>query len=308
VGDKSDQLPIMQHALMRTWEEWERETTGRQGDGATGQDDNPQPAIRNPQSNQVDLLHYEAVGGIKDALSKDAEAALDEMGDYELKITERMFQILTDTDARNRRLRRPAHLSEIEAITGADRETILKIIERFTGEGRSFLIMTNENDPLIDISHEILIRQWERMNEWAENENESRKMYLRLVDDAGTYQRLGNEDLLWMGTQLGLGLEWLDEKKPNSKWAQRYQHYHGEFEIAVSFLEASRHKDNEEKEKVTESARAEGRHEGWAEGGCGCGAAILLLIGLLIVFSMARCDSQVPDTPPDDTPAEEIRN
>ena len=42
--------------------------------------------------------------------------------------------------------------------------------------------------------------------------------------------------------------------------------------------------------------------------GCGCGAAILLLIGLLIVFSMARCDSQVPDTLPDDTPAEEVRN
>ena len=42
--------------------------------------------------------------------------------------------------------------------------------------------------------------------------------------------------------------------------------------------------------------------------GCGCGPAILLLIGLLIVFSMARCDSQDPDTLPDDTPAEEVRN
>jgi hypothetical protein len=42
--------------------------------------------------------------------------------------------------------------------------------------------------------------------------------------------------------------------------------------------------------------------------GCGCGPAILLLIGLLIVFSIARCDSPVPDTLPDDTPAEEVRN
>src|SRR5215475_2612350 len=59
VGDKSDQLPVMQHALMRTWEKWEREATGR--------DDNP-------QSGQVDLPHYEVVGGINGALSKDAEA------------------------------------------------------------------------------------------------------------------------------------------------------------------------------------------------------------------------------------------
>jgi hypothetical protein len=42
--------------------------------------------------------------------------------------------------------------------------------------------------------------------------------------------------------------------------------------------------------------------------GCGCGAAILLLIGILIVIWMAQGDSQIPDTPPDDTPAGEVRN
>ena len=42
--------------------------------------------------------------------------------------------------------------------------------------------------------------------------------------------------------------------------------------------------------------------------GCGCGAAILLLIGILIVIWMAQGDSQTPDTLPDDTPAEEVRN
>jgi energy-coupling factor transporter ATP-binding protein EcfA2 len=176
VGDKTDQLPVMQHALMRTWEEWEM---GRGGDGATGRGDDPQSAIRNPQSGQVDLPHYEAAGGINDALSKDAEAALDGMSEEELKIAERMFQALTDTDARNRRVRRPAHLSEIVAITGADRETILKIIERFRGGGRSFLTLTKDDDPLIDISHESLIRQWERMSQWVEAEAESREMYRR---------------------------------------------------------------------------------------------------------------------------------
>jgi hypothetical protein len=42
--------------------------------------------------------------------------------------------------------------------------------------------------------------------------------------------------------------------------------------------------------------------------GCGCGAAILILIGLLILFALVRSDSEVPDTPPGDTPAEEVRN
>ena len=42
--------------------------------------------------------------------------------------------------------------------------------------------------------------------------------------------------------------------------------------------------------------------------GCGCWAAILLLIGLLILIALVRPDPEVPDTQPDDTPAEEVRN
>jgi len=238
VGDKSDQLPVMQHALMRTWEEWEREATGRRDDSREGRDDNPQSQSPNPQSIQVDLPHYEAAGGIKDALSKDAEAALDGMDDDELKIAERMFQALTDTDARNRRVRRPAHLSEIEAITGASRQTVLKIIERFRGGGRSFLTVTNDDDPLIDISHESLIRQWERMSEWVQTEAESREMYRRVADAARTYHKHGRKrGLLWGSTQLQLASNWIEEREPNPQWAERYN---SDFYRAMGFLAKSR--------------------------------------------------------------------
>src|SRR5215510_1406942 len=205
VGDKSDQLSVMQHALMRTWERWQFENA--EGGSAL----------------QIDLPHYEAAGGIKDALSKDAEAALDGFGEDELKSAERMFQALTDTDARNRRVRRPAHLSEIEAITGADRETILKIINRFTSGGRSFLTLTGDDDPLIDISHESLIRQWERMSEWVQTEAESRGMYLRVTDAARTYHKHGQKrGVLWSITLFQLESKWLEEREPNPQCAQRY--------------------------------------------------------------------------------------
>jgi hypothetical protein len=42
--------------------------------------------------------------------------------------------------------------------------------------------------------------------------------------------------------------------------------------------------------------------------GCGCGAAILMLIALSILIALLQCDSQVADKPPGDTPAEEVRN
>lgn len=216
VGDKSDQLPVMQHALMRTWEEWQADNE-RSG----------QP--------QIDIEHYEAVGGIKNALSRDAEAALSGMSEEDLKITERMFQALTDTDAGHRRIRRPASLSEIEAITGASRAQILEIIERFRGADRSFLILTGKTDPLIDISHESLIRQWARMSEWVKEEAESREVYLRLVRAAELQaEGIGS---LWLGPELLFALHWLRTRHPNRAWAQRY---HPSFEAAFSFLENSR--------------------------------------------------------------------
>jgi hypothetical protein len=201
VGDKSDQLPVMQHALMRTWEEWQFEKA-------------------HGGSSEVDIQHYEAVGGIKNALSKDAEAALTGMSEEDLKISERVFQSLTDTDARGRRIRRPARMSEIEAIVSDKRHKIPGIIGRFISGGRSFLTLTNDDDPLIDISHESLIRQWERMSEWLKIEAESRDMYRRVVDAAHTYRKHRQKrGLLWRGAQLQLGLNWKKEREPNRQWA-----------------------------------------------------------------------------------------
>ncbi len=235
VGDKSDQLPVMQHALMRTWEWWQFENA-RRGD------------------QQVDLQHYESAGEINDALLRDAEAALNGLSDGEMKIAERMFQALTDTDVRNHHARRPAHLGEIVAIAGPSRETILNIIKRFTSEGRSFLTVTGDDDPLIDISHESLIRQWRRMGEWVKAEAEWRDRYKRLAHDAEVHERSGGRkrDLL-RGAQLDLALEWQAEREPNRAWARRY---HPDVELddsdrlfdrAIGFLEESKKaRDDEE--------------------------------------------------------------
>ncbi|HEU0185341.1 MAG TPA: ATP-binding protein [Blastocatellia bacterium] len=213
--DKSDHLPVMQHALMRTWEL-------ASASGAA----------------QVDLPHYEAAGGIENALSKDAEDALDGMDNDELKIAERMFQTLTDTDDRNRPVRRPTHLSEIEAITRADRETVMRIIDRFRGGGRSFLTLTNAPDLLIDISHESLIRKWERLGQWMKDEKSSCEIYLRLADAAKRRKTIGAE--LWHGVDLQQAVKWYEQNKPNAAWALRYnQKYDLSFDQVMEFFDES---------------------------------------------------------------------
>jgi hypothetical protein len=57
-GENPDQLPIMQHVLMRTWDYWQ---------------------ARHLESEEIDLDHYVKVGGIADALSRHADLTFDEL-------------------------------------------------------------------------------------------------------------------------------------------------------------------------------------------------------------------------------------
>ncbi|MBL8192166.1 MAG: ATP-binding protein [Acidobacteria bacterium] len=240
VGDKSDQLPVMQHALMRTWEQWQKRAfvVPPSGGGDSESEANRLKAqLRTP----LDVEHYEAVGTLTEALSRDAEAALESLSEENQKIAERMFQVLTDTDARNRQIRRPAHLSELCAITGTDRKTIEAIIEEFSGSGRSFLTQTNEADPLINISHESLIRNWDKLNEWTNKEIESKTIYLRIADAAELHEK--GQTRLWTDPQLQLTLNWLEENNPNQAWSSRYD---PAFNRAMTFLDESRKARNAE--------------------------------------------------------------
>ena len=94
--DTRDDLPILQHALMRTWNVWAE-------DGGRG---------------VIDLDHYERSGTLKNALRLHADEALKDLDEEDRLIAKRMFQALTETDASNRRIRRPAHLRQIAAICG----------------------------------------------------------------------------------------------------------------------------------------------------------------------------------------------
>jgi conflict system STAND superfamily ATPase/tetratricopeptide repeat protein len=214
-GEEGDQLPVMQHAMMRTWEKWR--------------------ATKDPM---IDLPHYEAAGTMKQALSNDADEALSGMSAEDRTITKKLFQALTDTDSRGRRIRRPTHLKEIQAITGASREKLLEIISHFSGHGRSFLHLSQEeSDPLVDISHESLIRQWATLRDWVTKESRSKEIYLRLIGTAGRYYKPEREDEPLRGAALQLALEWKEKRKPNQAWANRY---HPSLDQALRFLDESK--------------------------------------------------------------------
>lgn len=202
VGDQPDQLPVMQHALMRTWQCW------RKTDDAA-----------------LDLPHYQRAGTVKHALSLDADNALRGLSLSEYKIARRLFQALTHVDERNRLVRRQRHLKELEAVTGASRAQLLKIIDSFQSEGRALLILEDDkltDDPLVDISHETLIRQWKRLGRWLQDESNSRDIYCRLAADAARYEKDRAKGRLWRDPELAQALKWYAGRQPTAVWARRY--------------------------------------------------------------------------------------
>lgn len=228
-----DELPLLQHVLMRTWD-YEMKT------------DN---------NGELDLHDYEAVGGIEHALSKHADEALQGMSESDLKWSEMLFKGLTTTDFIGRKIRRPAHLNELAGLAGAEPAKIRKLIDHFNDDKRSFLVVSKgdkENNPLVDISHESLIRQWETLENWVEEEAQSVKTYMQICESA-SLNKEGKKDLL-SGAELDVALAWQKEHNPDSGWASRYS---GDFKAAMDFLNKSVKQseiDKEQKEEARKTA------------------------------------------------------
>lgn len=228
VGDDPDQLPILQHALMRTWDRWVEE-------GNTAE--------------PLDLAHYEAIGSLHTALSRHAEESFAELDTRGQEIAEKLLKALTDKASDPRGVRRPAPMSEICATTGATPEEVTAVVDTFRRPGRSFL-MPPADVPLrpasiLDISHESLMRIWSRLSAWADEEARSGQLYLSVARAAQRHEE--GIAALWRDPELQLALVWREQTRPTAEWAARYD---TTFDRAMRFLDASRdERDREMREK-----------------------------------------------------------
>jgi WD40 repeat protein/energy-coupling factor transporter ATP-binding protein EcfA2 len=232
LGDNPDQLPILQHSLMRTWSYW-----GQFGDIGEA----------------VDLKHYEAIGTMKEALSLHANEAFDELNDDQKKVCEIIFKAITEKRGENFGIRRPTKLGEIAAIADVTEEEVMDVIEKFRAPGRSLITpaagIPLSSNSIVDISHESLMRIWIRLKNWVNEEADAVQMYLRLAEAASMYQ-VGKAGL-WRPPDLQLALNWQVKHKPTLVWGQRY---HPAFERTLVFLEYSK-KEFDTEQKIKELQR-----------------------------------------------------
>jgi hypothetical protein len=245
---RADQLPLMQHALNRMWEEAKRKT---------------EPV-------ELTLEDYEAVGGITGAIDKHANAILDQVesglakersaginqtgamhgrsqkpfaNERRLTLTEAVFRaLITGTTAADA-VRRPTPLTELVHICGGDKVGVQAVINAFGGEGCNFLSASSDlvsqdaafdNKTVIDISHESLIRHWQKLGEWVEAEATSGKIYRRLAETAALHA--DGKAGLWREPDLSNALAWRAQEQRDAAWAERYG---DAFDLAMDFLDKS---------------------------------------------------------------------
>jgi energy-coupling factor transporter ATP-binding protein EcfA2 len=217
VGANPDQLSILQHALNRTWRQWERE-------GSKG---------------PLTLQHYEKIGTMAGALDQHAEKAYAELTTpRQREICEKLFKAITDKASDARGVRRPTNVDTLCKLTGATIEELTSVVDVFRKPSRSFLMPpfgeALKADTVIDISHESLMRVWDRLRIWTEQEARSAGTYRRLSETASL--EAAGKASLWTGPDLAGALAWLNDEKPEACWADRYA---PGFNEAIAFLQKS---------------------------------------------------------------------
>ncbi|MBN2275502.1 MAG: hypothetical protein JXK95_14310 [Bacteroidales bacterium] len=233
--DKSDQLPVLQHAMMRTWEFWAH---------------NNDPAV------PIKMRDYEAAGRVENALSMHANEAYEELSEDGKRICKSIFKCLTEKGTDNKGTRHPATIRYLAEIAQVPDNNVIEVVERFRARGRSFLTPVEgtpiDSETVIDISHESLMRIWDKLKTWVDEEFSSVQMYLRLAE-ASTQFQLGKTGL-WRPPDLHLALNWKKTQNPTLAWAKKYN---PAFEKVMVFLDSSEKKYLQEEQNKVKIQRLE---------------------------------------------------
>jgi hypothetical protein len=150
IGDaqgEQDQLPLIQHALMRLWDLATVENGAR----------------------HLDSSLYEKHGPLTRILDEHADevARIAEPGTNDLPTVSGIFRALSDLNDAGQPIRRQQTLKDLSAVTGAPEDNVRAVVDAFRTDGVSFLKpygqeALDDREP-IDISHEALMRCWNRL-------------------------------------------------------------------------------------------------------------------------------------------------
>ena len=254
VGNDPDQLPVLEHCLLRMWEC----AGARQPAGA---------------SRHLERRHYDDVGRIAGALSQHANEVLSSPQIQGLEFTvQRVFQSLSEVDKDGRATRRAIPFSQLLAETGAAKSDLLRVLNRFRDVDCSFIVPPIAEkicaETRIDVVHEALLRHWDKISAeyrpdlgngvvrsgWLGEEVSDGRVYRALVAwvEAGSGVTLPPE-------QVKSRAAWWKKRAATPAWAKRYGGHLPDvqrlFEDSLKRLETDRIREEDIQKREREAAQ-----------------------------------------------------
>ena len=169
---RTDQLPVLQHALMRMWN-------------------------RREPGEPLSPADYTEVGGFSECLSNHAGKLFEDLPKEQQPVAMALFKAITETTPDNRQVRRQSTAKAVAAATGYSIERLRPAAEAFSEGGTGFVVVSPSpmaEWSILDISHEALIRQWRLLRGWVEEEGTARRAVDRLEEVADEWKKKTAED------------------------------------------------------------------------------------------------------------------
>lgn len=217
MGNDMDQLPVLQHALMRMW-----------------------VIAQDKGLDELNLDLYEKIGTLRHALSNHADSVFNKnLSLQQQKIAEVLFKALCQVSSNRQDTRRPVSIADVARIARVDAQAVIHVVNQFRAPDKSFITppieINLQPDDVIDISHESLIRLWQRLKDWVKEESRWAEIYQLLENSAIRQQK--DEASLYRSPELEIALDWKDKQNPSQDWAARYGEH---FDLSMNFLEKSK--------------------------------------------------------------------
>ncbi len=233
IKENTDQLPILQHALMRTYQD---------------------SLIDNKEGAEICYENYQSAGGMLHALANHAELKFKELGTPKKQsIAKVVFQSITDLSTDQKGGRKPIELQNIYEIAkaiGATTTEVDEVINQFRDPDTSFIMppinTTLSPHLIIDISHESLMRNWKRLNEWIVEDARNGRLY-KILDDRRVLKELNKDEWL-RGGLLEEITSWKEQYLSNYAWAKKTnQSTEQAYNSNIKFLKDSKSNKNNRK-------------------------------------------------------------
>lgn len=158
----------------------------------------------------IRLTHagYEALGGVAGALSGHAEKRVGDVIAVHGVAVRRLFTQLARPDDTGGFTRKPARLALLSPELRAAAEALA------TGTHLVRITHGPDDDPIVDLAHEELVRSWGRLEKWLGDTREFRAWQERLLQALAHWKETGGESgALLRGTMLATSVEKLGDQE-----------------------------------------------------------------------------------------------